>query len=305
MDIKQLEALTAVAEYGRFSTAARALNTVQSNISTHIARLENELGAILIDRSAGLLTPEGQVVLTRARRISAELEAMRDDVASMSSHVTGKVSLGIIGTTGRWLLPTLLDDLSNQYPDVEIRVIDSTTTALIPLLENGDIDLAVINTPLTHDELTTSPLFEEQLVVVTPSSHPLASDGDRTVDFHELQKHKLLLGPRGSNLRDLIDDAARRQGVNLSTLAELDGIRLAATLAFQGYAPAIVPVTAIPAWALRGDWRVLNIDSIPPRLVGLAIRRRGMLSPAANAMRDVLRTAVRFQAPSIDGLIAI
>ncbi len=98
---------------------------------------------------------------------------MRYDVASMSSHVTGKVSLGIIGTTGRWLLPTLLDDLSNQYPDVEIRVIDSTTTALIPLLENGDIDLAVINTPLTHDELTTSPLFEEQLVVVTPSSHPL------------------------------------------------------------------------------------------------------------------------------------
>jgi DNA-binding transcriptional LysR family regulator len=133
----------------------------------------------------------------------------------------------------------------------------------------------------------------------------LASDGDRTVDFHELQKHKLLLGPRGSNLRDLIDDAARRQGVNLSTLAELDGIRLAATLAFQGYAPAIVPVTAIPAWAPRGNWRVLNIKSIPPRLVGLAIRRRGMLSPAANAMRDVLRTAVRFQAPSIDGLIAI
>ena len=96
MDIKQLDALTAVAEYGRFSTAARALNTVQSNISTHIARLENELGAILIDRSAGLLTSEGQVVLTRARRINAELEAMRDDVASMSSHVTGKVSLGII-----------------------------------------------------------------------------------------------------------------------------------------------------------------------------------------------------------------
>ncbi len=114
-----------------------------------------------------------------------------------------------------------------------------------------------------------------------------------------------MLGPRGSNLRDLIDTAARQQGVNLSTLAELDGIRLAATLAFQGYAPAIVPVTAIPAWALRGEWRVLNIESIPPRLVGLAIRRRGMLSPAGNAMRDALRAAVRFQAPSIEGLIAI
>ena len=67
MELKQLDALAAVAKHGRFSAAARALNTVQSNISTHIARLEDDLGAILVDRSAGELTPEGQVVLTRAR----------------------------------------------------------------------------------------------------------------------------------------------------------------------------------------------------------------------------------------------
>ena len=109
MELKQLEALAAVAEHGRFSAAARALDTVQSNISTHIARLEDDLGAILIDRSAGQLTPEGQVVLTRARRINTELAALRDDVTSMTSRVTGQVRLGIIGTTGRWLLPPLLD----------------------------------------------------------------------------------------------------------------------------------------------------------------------------------------------------
>ena len=98
MELKQLDALAAVAEHGRFSAAARALDTVQSNISTHIARLEDDLGAILVDRSAGELTPEGQAVLTRARRINTELAALRDDVTSMTSRVSGQVRIGIIGT---------------------------------------------------------------------------------------------------------------------------------------------------------------------------------------------------------------
>ena len=68
MDLRQLNALLAVAEHGSFSAAARALHTVQSNVSTHVARLERELGATLIDRSSGTLTEEGNAVVARARR---------------------------------------------------------------------------------------------------------------------------------------------------------------------------------------------------------------------------------------------
>ncbi|MCS5688196.1 MAG: LysR family transcriptional regulator [Acidimicrobiales bacterium] len=305
MELKQLDALAAVAEHGRFSAAARALDTVQSNISTHIARLEDDLGALLVDRSAGELTPEGQVVLTRARRINTELAALRDDVASMTSRVTGRVRIGIIGTTGRWLLPPLLDELNRSFPDVVTTVIDATTTALIPLLEHGDLDLAVLNTPLQHDELFTSPMFEEQLVVIAPQGHELSAEGDRSIHISELTDHQLLLSPPGSNLRALIDEAAQHENVQLQTVAELDGIRLAATLAFQGYAPAIVPVTAIPSWVARGEWTVLSLQDMAPRHVGLAVRRRGMLSAPASATRDVLRQMVREVAPTIDGLTAV
>lgn len=294
-----------MAEHGRFSAAARALHTVQSNISTHVARLEDELGAVLVDRGAGKLTPEGEVVLARARRVNAELAALKADVSSMTSRITGQVRIGVIGTTGRWLLPPLLDELGQSHPDVEALVIDSTTTALLPLLEHGELDIAVINLPLQHAEMVTSPLFEEELVVVTPRNHPLGADGDRSIDFDELEPHRLLLGPPGSNLRGLIDDAATQHRVHLRTLAELDGIRLTATLAFQGYGPAIVPVTAIPAWAARGEWHVLSMSQLPRRTVGLVMRRRGMLSAAAAAARDILRTTVRETAPTISGLAVI
>src|SRR5690242_292627 len=102
MDLRQLNALLAVAEHGSFSAAARALHTVQSNVSTHVARLERELGATLIDRATGGLTEEGEVVAARARRIQSELDALTADVASLHDEVAGAVRAGVIGTTARW-----------------------------------------------------------------------------------------------------------------------------------------------------------------------------------------------------------
>ena len=101
MDLRQLAALVAVADHSTFSAAADALHTVQSNVSAHVARLERELGATLVDRSAGQLTEEGKAVVTRARRIAAELDAIRSDVAALRDEVAGVVRLGVIGTTGR------------------------------------------------------------------------------------------------------------------------------------------------------------------------------------------------------------
>src|SRR3954468_4879498 len=103
MDLRQLAALTAVADPHSFSAAARALHTVQSNVSTHVARLERELGAQLIDRNGGQLTEEGVAVGERARRIANELEASRPEVAAIRHEVVGTVRLGMIGTTARWL----------------------------------------------------------------------------------------------------------------------------------------------------------------------------------------------------------
>ena len=73
MDLRQLAVLTAVADHQSFSAAARALHTVQSNVSTHVARLERELGTTLVDRASGLLTDSGELVVARARRVQAEL----------------------------------------------------------------------------------------------------------------------------------------------------------------------------------------------------------------------------------------
>src|SRR3954469_9021212 len=110
MDLRQLNAVVAVADSGSFSAAADNLPTVQSNVSTHVARLERELGVSLIDRSDGCrLTEEGQAVVERARRINAELEARVAGGASLGHAAAGSGRIGMIGTTARWLVPRLLE----------------------------------------------------------------------------------------------------------------------------------------------------------------------------------------------------
>ena len=103
MDLRQLNHLIAVAEHRSFSAAARALHTVQSNVSTHVAKLEKELGAVLVDWHTMQPTSEGHAVLDRARRIRTELQAISDDIVSMRHEVAGEVRIGCIGTTGRWM----------------------------------------------------------------------------------------------------------------------------------------------------------------------------------------------------------
>jgi len=150
VDIKQLRAVSAVGAHRSFSGAARALSTVQSNISAHVARLERELGVTLIERETNELTPEGQVVAARTQRIETELEALASDLAALRDEVVGQVRVGMIGTTARWLVPLLLDHLSVAHPGIHVTLLDGTTSVLLPRVVEGDLDLAVVSES-SHD----------------------------------------------------------------------------------------------------------------------------------------------------------
>jgi DNA-binding transcriptional LysR family regulator len=289
MDLRQLAALAAVADAGSFSAAARRLHTVQSNVSTHVARLERELGATLVDRGTGSLTDEGEAVVARARRITHEIESLRSDVESMLHEVSGAVRLGCIGTVGRWLVPRLLDAMAERHPLVDVVIVDATTTSLVPQVVSESLDLAIINLPLAPGELATEPLFDEDRIVLAPLGHPLAARA--RVALADLAEHALLLEPRGTAFRDELDEQAARIGVTMRPQAQIDGIRLLTSLAFEGFGPAVVPSTAAPPW-YEAACRRVEVEGLAPRTVGLATPRRVRLSAPARAVRAVVRDLV-------------
>ncbi|HMV74210.1 MAG TPA: LysR family transcriptional regulator [Microthrixaceae bacterium] len=299
MDRKQLRAFVAVAEQRSFSAGARVLGTVQSNVSAHVARLEKQLGVLLIDRSTNELTDEGRVVLERARRIEGEFEALDADVASLRDVVSGSVRLGAIGTTARWLVAPLLDAVTAQYPEIRVIVLDATTTSLVPNLASGAVDLAIVNLPIEQTDLLVEPLFDEDRILIVPDGHPLA-DHD-SVTLSELSRHELLLEARGTAFRDVLDQAATAEGVVLRPKAELDGMRLLASLVFAGFGAGVVPASAIPP-NVEATWRRIPVEGVPGRSVGLARRRRGLPTAAQRVVAEQIRRTIAEGAASVPGV---
>ena len=221
------------------------------------------------------------------------------DVLELQHDVAGTVRIGIIGTTARWLVPNLLDVVPDRYPRLGLVFVESTTTALESQVATGHVDLAILNLPHASSELLLTPLFEEELVLVTALDHPLAAAGE--ISVRELHNKPILLPQRGTAFRDDLDEALAPLGVTLVARAEVDGTRLIASLTFEGYGPAILPATALPRY-LRDQWATVRIREIPNRLVGVAQHRRTVPSAPARAVLDLLTEIVLDPSLTPDGL---
>jgi LysR family hydrogen peroxide-inducible transcriptional activator len=205
------------------------------------------------------------------------------------SKISGTARIGLIGTTARWLAPPLIDAMSAQHPLVRVEVHDATTASLLLKLDSGAIDLAVLTTPTNDPEVVTTALFTEDRILATPAGHSLF--GNDRVTLADLDGIELIVEPPGRPFREQLDALFAERDYTLSVKAEVDGTRLMASLAFEGFGAAILPASAVSARSDLG-WHTAPVDGLPGRAVGLATRRQALLSAPARALADVLRDVV-------------
>jgi DNA-binding transcriptional LysR family regulator len=300
MEIRQLEALVGIADHGTFSGAAEVLGTVQSNISTRIARLESELGTELVDRATGRLTESGEIVVDRARRILNEIGAIASDVSELSAEIHGKVSLGMIGTAGRWIVPLLLEAQRETYPHIALRITEGSNSTIEPQLLHGQLDIAVMAWPVLAGELSEVDLFSEDLVVIVDRDHEIASLPE-PVTLAQLSRYEIMLPLSGTPIRREIDEACEDQGVVLHPLIEVDGLRTIASMTFDGHGPCILPATML-AKHLSDQFVAVHIANQRRRRVSLVSRRFGFPSAPVRAIHALLLEVVRHAEHVPDGV---
>jgi DNA-binding transcriptional LysR family regulator len=303
MDFRQLEAFIAVVEEGSFSKAGALLQTAQSNISTRVKNLEAELGVPLVDRASMEPTPEGRTVLERARRILQEEEAIGTDVRSMAESVQGDVSIGIIGTTGRWLIPEVIERQRRDLPNVNLRIVEGTNSSLEPRLSSGLLDLGILSLPLSNDSFRTEDLFDEDLVLVAPIAGPRALSAAH-LRIEDLQDLDLLLPLTGTPTRNEVNEACARRGVTLHPKIEIDGIRTLASLCFDGLGYAILPASSIPPH-LRGEFHGIPISDLPQRRVAIVLPPYGVPSAPTWAVHQLIKSVVTTDAQLPAGLARV
>jgi DNA-binding transcriptional LysR family regulator len=276
MDTRDLATFATVARLGGMGRAARALNTVQSNVTQRVRRLEDSLGVALFERSrAGArLTAAGQRLMPYAARLDALLEeagrAARDDGAPRGTLVVGSLE-----TTAALRLSPLLASYVAGHPHVDLVLRTGTTAEMVERVLARELEGAFVCGPVAHADLATTPVFEEELALLTAPSQRSVADLLRQPDL------RLIILRAGCSYRQRLEELLARRGI-----VGLRRLEFGTLEAILGAVAAGLGITLMPRALVGRSWRggKIAVHRLPPaeaRVQTLFVRRRDMLCSSA------------------------
>ncbi len=167
MELIALQTFKTVVDEGGVLAASRKLNTVQSNVTNRIRRLEDELGVALFHRTGRSLelAPPGKLLLDYAQRM-LQLERQTRDALRLLGQATGELRIGSMETFAALHLPAALKATRSAHPGIELRVQTAPSAELVDKVLTHKLDAAFVAGPVVHPDLTFTPLIEEELVQV-------------------------------------------------------------------------------------------------------------------------------------------
>lgn len=250
--LKQLEYLTALADARHFGRAAEASHVTQSTLSAGIAELERLLGVTLVERGRRIvLTPVGERVAARARRVLGEAEGLVETARAGSRPLAGALRLGVIPTIAPYLLPRVLPALRAAYPELKLYLREEMSAALCDALGRGVLDAVLLALPWACGEVAVAELFDDPFYVAfapgeldgpPPTVAPDALAPERLLlleDGHCLRGHALAAcgrpelradpGVLGTSLGTLVQMVDNGLGLTLLPRMALDAGILAGT----------------------------------------------------------------------------
>ena len=269
MSIRRLKTLIAIAEGGSFGAAADVMSVSQSAVSLQMKALEAELRVELFDRSTRppILNRNGQELVPRAREIVAAYERL-GMLAGNDGGPAGELRIGGMSTTMTGIIPQAITALRREYPSLRILVTPDHSPNLVPQVDRGKLDAAIISAPPhlpAHMEFHR--FAEEPLVVVAPLNQP----GDDPIEL--LRTQPFIRFNRTFWAGQMIDEWLRREHVVINELMELDSLDMVSTMVYYGLGVSIVPSRCIVSPNPLPLKEVPLGPKPPKRVLGMLVRR--------------------------------
>jgi DNA-binding transcriptional LysR family regulator len=290
VELRHLAALQAVAEEGSFGRAATRLGYTQSAVSQQIAALERIVDQRLVERPGGprpvSLTEAGKLLLRHADGIVARLKAAEADLAALAEGSAGTLRIGTYQSVGAHVLPRLLAEFGQAWPEVEIQLTESADDGhLLQLVERGELDLTFVMLPVGEGPFAAAELMEDPHVLVVPADSPLARR-KRPPSLREVAGLPLI-GFRQCRSLHQVENRFRDAGLEPRIVFRSDDNGTIQGLVAAGLGAALVPLLAVETGA--GGTAALALTDVPPRRIGIAWHRDRYRSPAALAFVDHAR----------------
>ncbi|WP_198083920.1 LysR substrate-binding domain-containing protein [Variovorax sp. E3] len=294
MDLRQLRYFLLVAEAGGFTRAAERAHVAQPALSSHVARLEDELGVRLFARtSKGVeLTPAGKALSEHGHELFRSVELAKDAARHAGEDVQGNVALGLPCTISMVLTLPLVTQVRRNWPRVALRLVEAHSGWLLEWLLDGRLDAAVLFDAPARKGLKTVPLLDEDLFLVSPIRAAGERDGD-TATMDEVASLPLLLPARGHGLRTVIERAAQAADLQLNVEVEIDALANIKKAVAAGLGHTILSHAAIAGELQRQEVRVRRIvDPVVMRTAVLAFRNERAPSFARDKVLEAMRLQV-------------
>ncbi|NQD35410.1 LysR family transcriptional regulator [Permianibacter sp. IMCC34836] len=270
MNLRDLQYLVAVAEYKHFGKAAEACHVSQPTLSQQLKKLEEYLGAQLIERDSRRvqLTTLGADIAARARRVVSEADALVQLARSASDPLVGELRLGAFPTLAPYYLPQVLPLLRQKLPDLKLFLVEDKTPHLVQLVLRGELDAALLALPVPHEGLEAISLFHEPFMLAVPKQHALAKR--KQVELEDLQGQSLLLLEDGHCLRDQALEVCHLAGAGENATFRASSLETLRQMVAGG-----IGITLMPKMAVREQEdgvRYLPLKASTERNVGLVFR---------------------------------
>jgi LysR family transcriptional regulator, transcription activator of glutamate synthase operon len=300
--MRQLRYLVALADEHHFTRAAARLHIAQPALSQQIRRLEDEVGVALVDRTTRhvSLTPAGELLVGRARRALAEVDAARAELSELAGVRTGRVVIGAMRSTGRFDLSALFAAYYARHPGIELVVREEPSEVMLQHLHADALDVAFlsVNRLDAGPDIRLHPLLDEPLVALLAPGHPLATR--RRLDMAELRDERFIVFGEGGSLRRIVVQGAREAGFEPALAFESTESARIRAMASRGLGVALLPASEAehegpPVAAVPVRRPVLTRD------VTLAWRAHRRHSPAARAFLELAVTADAAGVPRQNG----
>ncbi|MGH8707914.1 MAG: LysR family transcriptional regulator [Burkholderiales bacterium] len=295
MKLQRIEHFIEVVAAGSIRGAARRLGVSQPALTRSLQQLEQDLGVQLMRRSVrgASLTPAGSTFLARARVAHAELGKAAEEARRSVDDVSGLVTVGVSPVGASLLLPELVTTLQRQHPRSRIRILEMAPSALLPMVREGAVELAVTQRTRANLDagLQYRPLFDIQLRIAACTGHPLSG----TRELHELAGSSWI-APTAPGISD---DIITQSFLAIGLPAPVPAVHCASYFLALDMVAATDMLVPVPPPLLRSCIAAGKVIEIPltkalvPLRVGLYTRADSPPLPATKAVTQIVVAIAR------------
>lgn len=203
---RRLQVFHTVARLLSFTKAAETLHMTQPAVTFQVRQLEEYFNTRLFDRTHNRisLTEAGDKVYHYADRIFELYAEMENAVREMTGEISGSLTIGASTTIAEYMLPALLGDFRAKYPEVSIHLKVSNTDGIVSMVENNNIDLGVVEAPVSNKNLVVDECRKDQLVAIMPPGHTMSEQS--SVSLKNLLEYPFICREEGSGTREVISE---------------------------------------------------------------------------------------------------